>query len=161
MESTHQGFDFLGFQFRRVWAFRPKRQSFGWVTGVRLSRHVVRKARQHVNEIVGKGGRKSPVPMPKLVAHVNSWLNHWLPYYSYANDRRDFRHIDLKVVLERLVRAHVSRRSGNKRCCGKWRSMNPKLWECKYGLINVVQVYYQKRTVLYASLFEHPINACT
>jgi len=158
VQSTQQGFDFLGFQFRRVWAYRPQRHSFGWVTGVRLSRNVVRKARQHMNELVGKGGRKSPVPMLELVKRVNSWLKHWLPYYSYANDRRDFRHVHTKVVLERLVRAEVARKNGTKRRCGKWKSMNPQLWEMKYGLLDVVEVYYRKRKQLYASLFEHPIN---
>lgn len=161
VESTQQGFDFLGFQFRRVWAYRPKSHSFDWVTGVRLSRKVIKKAQRSVNEIVGKGGRKSPILITELVERVNSWLNHWLPYYSYANDRRDFRHVYLKVVLERLVRAQVARKSGTKRRCGKWKSMNPKLWEREYGLINVVQVYYQKRKQLYATLFEHPINALT
>jgi group II intron reverse transcriptase/maturase len=160
VESTRQGFDFLGFHFRRVWAFRPKRQSFGWVTGVRLSRKAVKKARQHMNELVGKGGRKSPVPMLELVTHVNGWLRHWLPYYCYANDRRDFRHVYVKVVLERLVRAEVARKSnGNKRRCGKWKSFNPKLWERKYGLVDVVEDYYRQRKRLYATLFEHPINA--
>jgi group II intron reverse transcriptase/maturase len=159
VQSTQQGIDFLGFQFRRVWAYRPKRDSFGWVTGVRLSRKVVRKARGHMNELIGKGGRKSPVPMIELVGRVNRWLNHWLPYYSYANDRRDFRHIYLKVVLERLVRAQVARKSGTKRRCGKWKSLTPKLWEEKYGLLDVIELYYRKRKRLYASLFEHPINA--
>jgi hypothetical protein len=37
--------------------------------------------------------------------------------------------------------------------------MNPKLWEDKYGLIDVVETYYRKRKQLYASLFKHPINA--
>jgi hypothetical protein len=159
VESTHEGFDFLGFQFRRVWAFRPKRQSFGWVTGVRLSRKTVKKARQHMNEIVGKGSRKSPVPIPELVTRVNSWLKHWLPYYSYANDRRDFRHVYMNVVLQRLVRAYVARQSTNKRRSGKWKSFNPNLWECKYGLLDVVEIYYRRRKQLYATLYEHPINA--
>jgi RNA-directed DNA polymerase len=57
VNSTQQGFDFLGFTFRRVWAFRPKHRRFGWVTGVGISRKVLKKARKSVNEIVGQGGR--------------------------------------------------------------------------------------------------------
>ena len=159
VNSTQQGFDFLGFTFRRVWAFRPKHRRFGWVTGVGISRKVLKKARKSVNEIVGQGGRKSPVPLAKLVEGVNKWLVHWLPYYCYANRKNDFRYLYLRIVLERLVRAEVARRSGNKRRSRKWKSMNPKLWEDRYGLIDVVETYYRKRKQLYASLFEHPINA--
>jgi group II intron reverse transcriptase/maturase len=157
--STQQGFDFLGFTLRRVWAFRPKHKDFGYVTGVGISRKVLKKARKSVNEIVGQGGRKSPVPMVTLVSGVNNWLRHWLPYYCYANRKRDFKHLYLKIVLERLVRAEVARRSGNKRRLRKWKSMNPKFWEDRYGLIDVIETYYRKRKQLYASLFEHPINA--
>jgi group II intron reverse transcriptase/maturase len=159
VNSTQQGFDFLGFTLRRVWAFRPGHKSFGWVTGVGISRKVLKKARRSVNEIVGQGGRKSPVPMAKLVKEVNKWLGHWLPYYCLANRKKDFRYVYNKIVLERLVRADVARRNGNKRRTGKWKSMNPKLWEERYGLIGVVETYYRKRKQLYASLFEHPINA--
>jgi hypothetical protein len=160
VDSCKEGFDFLGFHIKRVWAFRPKRKSFGWVTGVRLSRKVLKKARIRITEIVGKGERKSPIPIQILVDQVNHWLRHWLPYYSYANRRQDMRHVYLNLVLARLVRAKVAR-SGNKRRIGKWKSWNPKYWEREYGLINLVQAYYLRRKQLYASLFEHPINAMT
>jgi len=159
VDSRKQGFDFLGFHIRRVWAFRPKQRSFGWVTGVRLSRKVMQKARQKVNDIVGQGGRKSPVAMRKLVDQVNDWLQHWIPYYCYANRRQDMKRVYLNIVLERLVRAFVSRKSSRKRRSRKWKSWNPKFWECKYGLINMIPIYYQQRKKLYAKLFEHPINA--
>ena len=64
-----------------------------------------------------------------------------------------------KIVLERLVRAEIARRNENKRQSRKWRSMNPKIWEEKYGLVDIVETYYQRKKHLYASLFEHPINA--
>jgi group II intron reverse transcriptase/maturase len=159
VDTCQQGFDFLGFTVRRIWAFRPKHNSFGWVTGVGLSRKALKKARNTVNEIVGQGGRKSPVPMINLVVRINMWINHWLPYYCYSNRKEDFNYVYHKIVLERLVRAEVSRRSGNKRQSRKWKSMNPKIWEEKYGLVDVVETYYQRRKHLYASLFEHPINA--
>jgi group II intron reverse transcriptase/maturase len=159
VDTCQKGFDFLGFTLKRVWAFRPKHNSFGWVTGVGLSRKALKKARHTVNEIIGQGGRKSPVPMVYLVERLNKWLNHWLPYYCYANRKEDFKYVYKKIILERLVRAEVARRSGNKRRLGKWKSMNPKIWEEKYGLVDVVETYYQKRKQLYASLFVHPINA--
>jgi RNA-directed DNA polymerase len=158
VNAQHQSFDFLGFTIRRLWAFRPKRKCFGWVTGVGLSRKVKKKARKTVNEIVGQGGRKSPVPMEYLVEEVNKWLRHWLPYYCYANRKDDFRHLYTKIVLERLVRAEVARRSGNKRRSRKWKTLVPKRWEERYGLIDVMETYYRKRKQIYASLFEHPIN---
>ena len=158
VDAKQQGFDFLGFTLRRAWAFRPKHNSFGWVTGVGISRKALKKARKTVNEIVGQGGRKSPVPMTDLVERLNTWMNHWLPYYCYANRKEDFKYLYHKVILERLVRAEVARRSGNKRQSRKWKSMNPKIWEQNYGLIDVVETYYQKRKYLYALLFEHPIN---
>jgi len=159
VDASQQGFDFLGFTLRRAWAFRPKHSSFGWVTGVGISRKALKNARKTVNQIVGQGGRKSPVPMVDLVERLNKWMNHWLPYYCYANRKEDFKYLFHKVILERLVRAEVARRSGNKRQSRKWKSMNPKIWEQKYGLIDVVATYYQRRKHLYASLFEHPINA--
>ena len=157
--TKQQSFDFLGFTLKRAWAFRPKHNSFGWVTGVGISRKAMKKARKTVNEIVGQGGRKSPVPMVDLVERVNMWLNHWLPYYCYANRKEDFKYLYHKVILERLVRAEVARKSGNKRRSCKWKSMNPVIWEEKYGLIDVVEKYYQRRKHIYATLFEHPINA--
>ena len=159
INSLHEGFDFLGFHLRKVWAYRPKHKSFGWVTGVRLSRKVLKKARKRVNEIVGQGGLKSPVPMKILVGEVNKWVRHWLPYYCYANRKKDIMYIYHKIILERLVRAEVARRSSRKRKSRKWKSMNPKLWQNNYGLINVIHAYYQSRKKLYATLFEHPINA--
>jgi group II intron reverse transcriptase/maturase len=158
VDTCQQGFDFLGFTLKRAWAFRPKHNSFGWVTGVGISRKALKKARKTVNEIVGQGGRKSPVPMDNLVEGLNKWLNHWLPYYCYANRKEDFKHLYLKIIVERLVRAEVARRSGNKRRSRKWKSMNPEIWEERYGLIDVIETYYQRRKYLYASLFEHPIN---
>jgi group II intron reverse transcriptase/maturase len=159
VDTCQQGFDFLGFTVKRAWAFRPKHNSFGWVTGVGISRKALKKARKTVNEIVGQGGRKSPVSMINLVEGLNKWLNHWLPYYCYANRKEDFKYLYLQIILGRLVRAEVARRSGNKRQSRKWKSMNPKIWEEKYGLVDVIETYYQKRKLLYASLFEHPINA--
>lgn len=159
VDTCQQGFDFLGFTLKRAWAFRPKHNSFGWITGVGISRKVLKKARKRVNEIVGRGGRKSPVPMAYLVEGLNKWLNHWLPYYCYANRKEDFKYLYLQIILGRLVRAEVARRSGNKRRLGKWKSMNPKIWEKEYGLIDVIETYYRKRKLLYASLFEYPINA--
>lgn len=159
VDTCQQGFDFLGFTLKRAWAFRPKHNSFGWVTGVGISRKALKKARNTVNEIVGQGGRKSPVPLDILVKGLNKWFNHWLPYYSYANRKEDFKYLYHKVIIERLVKAEVGRKSGNKRCLGKWKSMNPKIWEERYGLVDVIETYYQKRKHLYATLFEHPINA--
>jgi group II intron reverse transcriptase/maturase len=159
VDTCQQGFDFLGFTLKRAWVYRPKHNSFGWVTGVGISRKALKKARRTVNEIVGQGGRKSPVPMADLVERLNKWLNHWLPYYCYANRKEDFKYLYKKIILERLVRAEVARRSGNKRQSRKWKSMNPKIWEQKYGLIDVVETYYGRRKQFYASLFEHPINA--
>jgi group II intron reverse transcriptase/maturase len=159
VDTYQQGFDFLGFTVRRAWAFRPKHNSFGWVTGVGISRKALKKARKTVNEIIGQGGRKSPVPMINLVKGLNRWINHWLPYYCYANRKADFMNLYLNIVLSRLVRAEVARKNGNKRQSRKWKSMNPKIWEEKYGLVDVVESYYQRRKQLYASLFEHPINA--
>lgn len=158
VNPTRQGFNFLGFHVRRVWAYRPRLKRFGWVTGVGLSRKVLEKARTQINEIVGKEGRKSPVPMGKLVNGVNKWLRHWLPYYSYANCKKDFEYVYLKVILERLVRAEVARRSQRKQQTRKWKSMNPKLWQQNYGLMDVLGEYYRIRKRLYAALFEHPIK---
>jgi group II intron reverse transcriptase/maturase len=159
VNTCQQAFDFLGFTLKRAWAYRPKRNSFGWVTGVGISRKALKKARKTVNEIIGQGGRKSPVPMDSLVVGLNMWLNHWLPYYCYANRKEDFKYLYLQIILGRLARAEVARRSGNKRHSRKWKSMNPKIWEEKYGLVDVIEAYYLKRKRLYASLFEHPINA--
>jgi group II intron reverse transcriptase/maturase len=159
VNTCQQGFDFLGFTLKRAWAYRPKHNSFGWVTGVGISRKVLKKARKTVNEIVGQGGRKSPIPMANLVEGINVWLRHWLPYYCYANRKEDFKYLYLKIILERLVRAEVARRSGNKRHSRKWKSMDPKIWEQRFGLVDVIETYYQRRKRLYASLFEHPINA--
>ena len=161
VDACKEGFDFLGFHIKRVWAYRSKRKGFGWVTGVRLSRKVFRKARQTINEIVGKGGRKSPVPFPVLVNRINRWLKHWLPYYSYANRRQDIRHIYHKLIVERLARAYIARTKGRKQRGGKWKSWNPDYWEKKYGLIDVSVAYYQRRKQLYAALYEHPTNALT
>jgi group II intron reverse transcriptase/maturase len=158
VDTCQQGFDFLGFTLKRAWAFRPKHNSFGWVTGVGISRKALKKARKTVNEIVGQGGRKSPVPMVNLVEGLNKWLNHWLPYYCYANRKEDFKYLYLQIILGRLARAEVARRSGHKRQSRKWESMNPKIWEKQYGLIDIIETYYHKRKQLYASLFEHPIN---
>ena len=159
VDACKEGFDFLGFHIKRVWAYRPKRKCFGWVTGVRLSRKVLKKVRQTINGIVGKGGRKSPVPFQVLVNRINQWLKHWLPYYSYANRRQDIRHIYHKLIVERLARACIARRKGLKQRGGKWKSWNPDYWEKKYGLIDMSVAYYQRRKQLYAALYEHPTNA--
>ena len=159
VDACKEGFDFLGFHIKRVWSYRPKQKRFGWVTGVRLSRKVLKKARRKINEIVGRGGCKSPVPLPKLVSQINQWLKHWLPYYSYANRRQDIRHIYHKIIVERLARAYIARTNGLKQRGGKWKSWNPKYWEDNYGLIDMSVAYYQRRKQLYAALFEHPRNA--
>ncbi len=161
IDACKQGFDFLGFHIKKAWAYRPKQKKFGWVTGVRLSKKVLKKARKTLKEIVGQGGRKSPVPMKILVQAVNNWICHWMPYYCYANRKKDIIHVYLKIVLERLVLAERARKKSNKRRSRKWKSMNPKIWKGKYGLINMLQTYYLSRKKLYASLFEHPINALT
>ena len=159
VNAKEEGFNFLGFQFRRVWAYRPKYDDYGWVTGVGISEKVLKKARKTVNEIIGQGGRKSPVPMQDLVDRVNEWIVHWLPYYCYANRKEDFKKVYHNIVLRRLTLAEVAKRTGNKRRSRKWKSWNPKYWEKRYGLIDMVEQYYIKRKQLYAQLFEHPRNA--
>jgi hypothetical protein len=159
VDGCTQGFDFLGFYIKKVWVYRPKRKCFGWITGIRLSCKALKKARREVNNIVGKSDRKSPVPIQILVDRVNQWIRHWLPYYSYSNDRQDMRNVYLNIILARLVRAKVARSNGIKRRCGKWKSWNPKYWAHEYGLIDMVEAYYNRRKQLYAALYEHPINA--
>ena len=158
VNAREKGFVFLGFHFKRVWAYQPKKKRFGWVTGAELSRKVLKKARRTINEIVGKGGRKSPVPLQILVNRINQWLKHWLPYYSYANQRQHIRHIYCKIIVERLARAYIARTKGRKQRGGKWKSWNPVYWERKYGLINMTVAYYQRRKQLYAALYAHSIN---
>jgi len=158
VNAREEGFDFLGFHFRRVWAYQPKKKRFGWVTGAELSRKVLRKARRTINEIVGKGGRKSPVPLQTLVNRINQWLKRWLPYYSYANQRKHIKYIYCKIIVERLARANIARTKGRKQRGGKWKSWNPVYWERKYGLINLSVAYYQRRKQLYAALYAHSIN---
>jgi RNA-directed DNA polymerase len=145
VDTCQQGFDFLGFTPKRVWAFRPKHISFGWFTDVGRSRMALKKARKTVNEMVGQGGRKPPVPMGDLVERLNMWLTHWLPYYSYANRKEDYKYLYLKVILERLARAEEARRSGHKRQSRKGKSMNQNIREEKYGLVDVIEIYYQRR----------------
>ncbi len=160
VDSVRTDFDFLGFRFRRVWGFKPKLNTFGYLTGVRLSKKVFKKAKDKINSITGQGGRKSPVPIQVFVKQVNDWIKHWLPYYCFANRKKDIQHIFQNLVLARLVRAEVKRKSSRKRQCGRWKSWNPKIWYKKYNLINMVAEYYIQRKRLYAKLMsKHSINA--
>lgn len=152
VDSKKQGFDFLGFSFRRSWAFRPKLKKFGYVTGVGLARKVIRKVKCKINSITGQGGRKSPVPIRYFVEKINEWIKHWLPYYCYANRKDDIKHVFLNLVLARLVRAEVARKSSRKRQSRKWKSWNPQIWYERYNLINMVAEYYKKRKQLYTKL---------
>ncbi len=145
-------FDFLGFSFRKAWSYKPKLNKFGYVTGVRLARKVIKRAKDKINSITGQGGRKSPVPIQHFVDQINKWIKHWLPYYSYANRKRDIQHIFLNIVLARLVRASVARKSSRKRQSKKWKSWNPQIWYEKYNLINMVAEYYKCRKKLYLKL---------
>mgnify|MGYP000004233480 CR=1 FL=1 len=65
---------------------------------------------------------------------------------------------ELRQMLGRVAKDEARTR-GLKRRGGKWKSWNPKYWEDRYGLIDMVVIYYQRRKQLYAALFEHPINA--
>jgi len=60
---------------------------------------------------------------------------------------------DLQMVLGQVAKG--DKRNG-KVVNGR---VYPKLWQSKYGLINIVHAYYQSCKKLYATLFEHPINA--
>ncbi len=152
VDSTKRDFDFLGFSFRRAWSYKPKLNKFGYVTGVRLARKVIKRAKDKINSITGQGGRKSPVPIQHFVDQINKWIRHWLPYYSYANRKRDIQHIFLNIVLARLVRALVARKSSRKRQSQKWKSWNPQIWYEKYNLSNMVTEYYKCRKRLYLKL---------
>ena len=104
--NGRQGFDFLGFQCRKLesWKYRGYRYLQRWP-----GRRAIQRIRDKIKAITAPRHRL-PEPVGPIVAEVNQALRHWGAYFRVGNSGRKFAQVD-DYVRERLA-LFLSKKSG-------------------------------------------------
>ncbi len=105
-----QGFDFLGFHYRKVesWKWRGKRYLQRWP-----SRRAMQAVRERVKAITAPRHRL-PEPVQPIVGELNQLLRGWGAYFRVGNSARKFQQLDT-YVRERLG-LFLSKKTGRSGC---------------------------------------------
>jgi RNA-directed DNA polymerase len=97
LEVEGEGFDFLGYHFRRV----PSRRSGRRYTACWPSRQAMAEAKQRVRELTPK--RRIGLPAIIVVQDLNRFLRGWGAYFRHGNSTKQFKALD-RYVFWRLSR---------------------------------------------------------
>lgn len=102
--SGEEQLDFLGYTFRYDWdQFGRQTRYFTAVP----SKRAMRRIRERVRELTAS--RRSSVPVPVVVAELNTLLRGWQQYFRFGHAGRA-QHVLTAFTIERLMR-HLRRRS--------------------------------------------------
>jgi group II intron reverse transcriptase/maturase len=131
-----QGFDFLGFHWRKVVSrrYRGKRYLQCWP-----SRRAMQRVRERVKAITAPRHRL-PEPIEPIVAEVNRVVRGWGAYFRVGNAARKFHDVDAYVYM-RLGRFVV------KKMRRSWRNRKRDIW----ALLDKLGVYRLRGTVKWAT----------
>jgi RNA-directed DNA polymerase len=131
-----QGFDFLGFQCRKVASkkYRGKRYFQSWP-----SRRAMQRVRDRVKAITAPRHRL-PEPIEPIVAEVNRVVRGWGVYFRVGNSAHKFHDVDTYVYM-RLKRFLVKKTKGG------WRHRKREVW----ALFEKLGVYRLQGTVRWAT----------
>jgi len=131
-----QGFDFLGFHWRKVAStkYRGKRYLQCWP-----SRRAMQRVRERVKAITAPRHRL-PEAIEPIVAEVNRVVRGWGAYFRVGNSTRKFRAVD------RYVRTRLAIFLANKTRRG-WRTRKRDIW----ALFEKLGVYRLQGTVKWAT----------
>jgi RNA-directed DNA polymerase len=122
-----EGFDFLGFQHRRV-PLQGQRGRESWGVLRWPSRKARRRFRECIRGLVGPPGRLRQRP-GECLARLRRYLTGWCHYYRHGESTRAFTKLDL-YVAERLARNYArSQPGGKKRRKRSWRQYLQGLYE--------------------------------
>jgi RNA-directed DNA polymerase len=102
VDAREEVLDFLGFSIR--WA-RSRRTGKGY-PNVEPRRRAEERIKALVKKLTAR--RRSPVPMPRLIAEVNQVLRGWSGYFHYGNCTKVFGRV--RWFTEERVRAQVRER---------------------------------------------------
>ena len=131
-----QGFDFLGFECRKVASkkYRGKRYFQCWP-----SRRAMQRVRDRIKAITAPRHRL-PEPIEPIVAEVNRVVRGWGAYFRVGNSARKFHDVDTYVYM-RLKRFLVKKTKGG------WRHRKRDIW----ALFEKLGVYRLQGTVKWAT----------
>jgi RNA-directed DNA polymerase len=131
-----QGFDFLGFECRKVASkkYRGKRYFQCWP-----SRRAMQRVRDRIKAISAPRHRL-PEPIEPIVAEVNRVVRGWGAYFRVGNSARKFHDVDSYVYM-RLKRFLVKKTKGG------WRHRKRDTW----ALFEKLGVYRLQGTVKWAT----------
>ena len=116
--EDREGFDFLGFQHRRVVLQKERREKRGILRWP--SRKAQARFRARVRQVVGPPGRLRAHWSEQLVA-LRKYLQGYCQYYRHGQSTAVFRKLD-RFVLERVARTYTrSQPTGKKRKPRNWR----------------------------------------
>lgn len=135
LEVEGEGFDFLGYHFRRI----PSRKTGRPYAACWPSRAAMTAARGRVRALTSPDRIGRPAIM--VVEELNRFLRGWGAYFRHGNSTRQFHHLD-QFVFERLAR-FIARKHGSR----NWRRGKIDLIESRTTL----GLYRLAGTVRYAS----------
>lgn len=102
LDAREDGLDFLGFTFR----IRRSRRSGKTYPHVEPSTRAIRRIGARLRELTQR--RRTPVPLPVVVAQLNQALRGWSGYFHYRNCSRLFGRV--KWHAEERLRTHLRQR---------------------------------------------------
>jgi group II intron reverse transcriptase/maturase len=93
VRPAEEGFDFLGFQFRKYHSLRSgKLVPFAWP-----SKKAMKHVRARLKELTTV--RWLPIPLAKVVERLNAAIVGWRNYFSFGNGTRQFQLLDQYVWM--------------------------------------------------------------
>ena len=122
-------FDFLGFSF----GLSPGRRSGQVYPHVEPSRRSIQRVTARVAQLTAR--RRTPMPLPDVVATLNQYVRGWAGYFHYRNSSKGMGRV--KWHVEERLRTHLRKRHKMKsRAAGYAQFPTPMLY-ARYGLFKL------------------------
>ncbi len=134
LSAEEESFDFLGFNFRKIWN-RKKRKKMALTIP---TRRAVRDIKAKIKEIT----KSQPVKASKIIQRINPVLRGWMNYFRIANSGKAFQKIH-QYTVER-VRKFIRRNQG-KHGYG-WNGMTNRFICETMGLMYPLKIKYLRNS---------------
>ncbi len=139
LTTAAEGFDFLGFRFKRSYSRRHRREMNHFFP----TPEATRRARERVRTVLAEGQGRG-LSLAAMIEQLNYGLRGWTAYYAHTHASQAFD--KLQGYVNRRLRRHLRRRR-QRSGLGRYREMpNQVLYE-KLGL-----AYIRRGRVRYAAL---------
>lgn len=139
LTTAAEGFDFLGFRFKRSYSRKHRREMNHFFP----TPEATKRARERVRRVLAEGQGRGET-LAETITQLNYGLRGWTAYYAHTHASEEFD--KLQGYANRRLRRHLRRRR-QKSGLGRYREMPDRVLYEKLGL-----AYVRRGRVRYAAL---------